>query len=440
MRYRFLLKFLQGLIYIKRFFWWTGTGVFFVLGKIAGFFTRGYLHVKLSTMLALRRIGITQGSQWLYKRDVVQVLVFLILFGTTLNQTKLVTKLDLSFVGQKTLAYSLVGGEEDLQTEEIVIENKSNVDSYSWKTGTINISEGQAGMPGQGEQDIGAVVAGGSALSKPNIIPGATVAVTNRNQVTDYVVEAGNSIGSIANDFGVSVVTILWENNLTARSIIRPGDTLKIPPTSGVMHTIKKGDTLQKIAKLYRAETPVIIAFNSLKEDGTDIKVGQRIMIPDGIRPQSAVVTVTRPGKTVTTLSRLAAPPNSYASPGSSGFVWPSAAHIITQYYGFTHHALDIAGPWQSSIYAAKAGTVVTSQCGWNSGYGCYVIINHGNGVKTLYGHNSQLLVSPGEEVETGQTIALMGNTGHVRGVTGIHLHFEVQVNGVRVNPLGYVR
>lgn len=440
MRYRYLLKFLQGLIYIKRLFWWIGKGVYFVLAKITGFFTRRYLHLKLAVTLALHRIGITQGSHWLYKRDVVQIVVFLVLFGTTLNQTKLVPKLDLSFVGQKTLAYSLVGGEQDLQTEEVVTENNSSVDSYSWKTGTININEGQTGMPGQGEQDIGAVVAGGSALSKPNIMPGATIAVINRNQVTDYVVEAGDSIGSIANDFGVSVVTILWENNLTARSIIRPGDALKVPPASGVMHTIKKGDTLQKIAKTYGAEVSEIITFNNLKEDGTDIKIGQRIMVPDGVRPQSAIAVVTRPGKTVTTLSRLAAPPNSYASPGASGFVWPSSAHMITQYYGFTHHALDIAGPWQSPIYAAKAGTVITSQCGWNSGYGCYIIINHGNGVKTLYGHNSQLLVSPGDEVETGQTIALMGNTGHVRGVTGIHSHFEVVVNGVRVNPLGYVR
>jgi murein DD-endopeptidase MepM/ murein hydrolase activator NlpD len=113
---------------------------------------------------------------------------------------------------------------------------------------------------------------------------------------------------------------------------------------------------------------------------------------------------------------------------------------MITQYFGWTHHAIDIAGPFETPTYAAKAGTVEKAQCGWNSGYGCYVIIDHGNGIKTLYGHHSRLLVSPGEYVETGQTIALMGNTGKVRGRTGIHVHFEIIKNGVRVNPLGYVR
>jgi murein DD-endopeptidase MepM/ murein hydrolase activator NlpD len=68
------------------------------------------------------------------------------------------------------------------------------------------------------------------------------------------------------------------------------------------------------------------------------------------------------------------------------------------------------------------------------------VVIDHGGGIKTLYGHHSKLLVSPGDQVDTGQTIALMGNTGRVYGRTGIHLHFEIRVNGVRVNPLGYVK
>jgi murein DD-endopeptidase MepM/ murein hydrolase activator NlpD len=133
-------------------------------------------------------------------------------------------------------------------------------------------------------------------------------------------------------------------------------------------------------------------------------------------------------------------PPSSSAGASESGYVWPSGARIITQYYGLRHHALDIAGAWQTPNYATKAGKVITSQCGWNSGYGCYIIIDHGGGVKSLYGHNSKLLVSVGDEVEAGQTIGLMGNTGKVRGLTGIHLHFEIIVNGARVNPLRYTR
>jgi murein DD-endopeptidase MepM/ murein hydrolase activator NlpD len=101
---------------------------------------------------------------------------------------------------------------------------------------------------------------------------------------------------------------------------------------------------------------------------------------------------------------------------------------------------LDIAGPFATPTYAAKAGVVEKAQCGWNSGYGCVIIIDHGGGIKTLYGHHSKLLVSAGDHVDAGDTIGLMGNTGNVRGITGIHVHFEVIVGGVRVNPLGYVR
>ena len=194
-----------------------------------------------------------------------------------------------------------------------------------------------------------------------------------------------------------------------------------------------------KIAARYEAKPEEIIKFNRLKEDGTDLIVGELIMIPNGIKPQErALANVPRVSQSA--ISRLAIPPRSSITPSASGFIWPAASRIITQYFTWKHHGVDIAGPWQTANYAAKAGTVVVSQCGWNSGYGCYIIIDHGGGLRTLYGHNSKLLVFPGDYVEAGQTIALMGNTGRVRGATGVHLHFEVQLNGRRVNPFGYVR
>lgn len=185
------------------------------------------------------------------------------------------------------------------------------------------------------------------------------------------------------------------------------------------------------------AKPEEIIAFNKLSSTA-GLFVGERIMVPGGVKPRSALAVVS--GRTTASAQRLAAPPRSLSSPSTRGFVWPSGARNITQYYNFNHHALDIAGPWQTPTYAAKAGRVEFAQCGWNRGYGCYIQIDHGNGVKTLYGHHSVLLVSPGDYVEAGQTIGLMGNTGNVRGVTGIHLHFEIIINGVRVNPLGYIR
>jgi murein DD-endopeptidase MepM/ murein hydrolase activator NlpD len=246
-------------------------------------------------------------------------------------------------------------------------------------------------------------------------------------------------LGSIASDFGVSVATILWENSLNTKSIIRPGTILKIPPTTGVMHTVKKGDNLGKIAALYEAKAEDIIRFNNLKSDGTDLRIGRRIVVPNGIKPKEQAVAKIK--RTDVVVKQIAVPPASRQVPTmEGGFIWPSGSRTITQYFGFRHPAIDIAGPFGTPTYASKSGIVETASCGWNYGYGCYVIINHGGGVKTLYGHHSKLLVSPGDQVEQGQTIALMGNTGNVRGRTGIHLHFEIIVNGSRVNPLGYVR
>jgi murein DD-endopeptidase MepM/ murein hydrolase activator NlpD len=280
-------------------------------------------------------------------------------------------------------------------------------------------------------------MAGGSAVSKPILMPGATMGGA-RYRVEEYTVMPGDSLGTIAEDFNVSIATVLWENNLNLNSVLRLGNILRIPPVTGIMHKVKKGDTIKKIAKLYGAKEDNIITFNRLKEDGSDLVIGEKIMVPDGIKPREQAIA--RISTNYASVGRVVTPPRSSQSPLASGFVWPSGARTITQYYNWKHHALDIAGLWQSPNYAAKAGVVEISQCGWNRGYGCYILINHGGGVKTLYGHNSKLLVFPGDYVEAGQTIGLMGNTGNVRGVTGIHLHFEIQINGTKVNPLGYIR
>lgn len=100
------------------------------------------------------------------------------------------------------------------------------------------------------------------------------------------------------------------------------------------------------------------------------------------------------------------------------------------------HKGLDIAASSGTPIYAAAAGTVTVSAYGYNGGYGNYVIISHGNGVQTVYGHCSSLCVSVGETVSQGQLIARVGTSGNS---TGNHLHFEVRVNGIVQNPQNYV-
>lgn len=127
-------------------------------------------------------------------------------------------------------------------------------------------------------------------------------------------------------------------------------------------------------------------------------------------------------------------------------FMWPSrSSYTITSPFSMRvhpiqgvykqHAGIDIGAPHGTDVLAGGSGTVIVA--GWNNGYGNYVVINHGGGITTLYAHNSQLLVSKGQSVTQGQTIAKVGSTGYS---TGPHIHFEVQVNGKAVNPMSYLQ
>ncbi|MEH1932902.1 MAG: peptidoglycan DD-metalloendopeptidase family protein [Nostoc sp.] len=118
-------------------------------------------------------------------------------------------------------------------------------------------------------------------------------------------------------------------------------------------------------------------------------------------------------------------------APTSSPFGW--RIHPILGYRRF-HAGLDFAASYGSTIRAADSGTVIFA--GWYGGYGRAVIINHGNGVTTLYGHTSELYVTEGQAVQRGQAIAAVGSTGFS---TGPHLHFEVRRNGTPVDPANYL-
>ena len=125
---------------------------------------------------------------------------------------------------------------------------------------------------------------------------------------------------------------------------------------------------------------------------------------------------------------------------------WPCDLkyNVITSYfvrrvnpiYGYyeNHNGIDIPLPYGSAVTAANAGTVIVSE--YHYSYGYYIVIDHGGGISTLYGHNSKLLVSVGDQVTKGQQIAKAGSTGYS---TGSHIHFCVRENGVHVDPLGYV-
>ena len=117
--------------------------------------------------------------------------------------------------------------------------------------------------------------------------------------------------------------------------------------------------------------------------------------------------------------------------------LWPAVGRRITQYFKWRHQAIDIGGKnGIDPIYAAENGVVESA--GWGrGGWGNTIIVNHGNGMKTRYSHANKIFVSPGETVQKGQTIALIGSTGRS---TGPHVDFRVYITGRTVNPLQYMR
>ena len=117
-----------------------------------------------------------------------------------------------------------------------------------------------------------------------------------------------------------------------------------------------------------------------------------------------------------------------------SNFIWPVNTGYVSCGYSYGHKALDIATSYGTPVHASAAGKVIVA--GWYYNYGKCVVIDHGNGVQTLYAHNSSLNVSVGDYVSQGQQIAGVGSTGYS---TGNHCHFEVKINGRNQNPWNYL-
>jgi murein DD-endopeptidase MepM/ murein hydrolase activator NlpD len=249
-----------------------------------------------------------------------------------------------------------------------------------------------------------------------------------------YTVESGDTLSSIADRFGLKKETIMAENNLWDANKLKVGSEVRILPVDGISVMVKKSDTLDKIAKAYKVDKDVIIKQNQLA-DGA-IEEGMVLIIPGGKREEPVYVASTSAPTTSTAPSYV---PSSEGPKAAGRLIWPvGPGCTVTQPYHRGHEAMDIANRNHAPIYAAAAGKVVRAQYGWNGGYGNVIIIDHGNGMQTLYGHNEKLYVEVGQYVDQGQTISWMGNSGNVRGPTGIHLHFEVRINGVKYNPMNY--
>ncbi len=274
------------------------------------------------------------------------------------------------------------------------------------------------------------IVEGGSSIVKPNIAKTKKIKRA-RKTIVYHAVRPGETVSTIAQNYDISASTILWENDLNAYSLIKPGDKLAILPVTGVSYTVSKGDTLEGISKKYKIEMEKITEFNNITNNGY-LKIGQKIIIPDGSKKYTSPSYSSYSG--LAALKNIIAPPSANAVSGNK-MNWPTSGHRITQYYTWRHYAIDIAGKIGTPIYASDAGTVEFA--GWGTGYGNQIVIDHGGGKKTRYAHNSKHFVRKGDVVEKGQTIAAVGSTGWS---TGPHVHFEIIINGRKYNPLDYIK
>lgn len=229
-------------------------------------------------------------------------------------------------------------------------------------------------------------------------------------QISTYVVEEGDTIGRIAEQFGVSVNTIRWANNLSG-STLKIGQELAILPITGIRHIVKSGDTLASLAKKYKATQEDILGYNSLPSDAK-LAIGQEIIIPDGEMTSTSGV----PSAAKKIASGLKEAVGYFLRPITGG---KKSQHL----HG--HNGVDLAAPVGTLIMAAADGTVTLSRTGgYNGGYGVYVVISHDNGTQTVYGHMKDNYVSVGQKVNQGDAIGTIGMTGNT---SGPHVHFEIR-------------
>ncbi len=256
-----------------------------------------------------------------------------------------------------------------------------------------------------------------------------------RRDIIEYTVQGGDTLSSIAKKFSqkndpMDVDSIAYLNNFSDSKILKPGDVIKIPPTAGVIVDVKSGDTIYSLAKKYglpSAQPIVDWPYNSFVDDEKfSLASGQTLVIPGGRAPAVVQIMPSAPRST---------PGSGIFTPGNGQFSWPVQG-LITQYFAWYHTGIDIAGPIGTAVTAADSGRVVSALYD-NYGYGYHVIIDHGNGYQTLYGHLSRIDVGAGQNVSRGQQLGLRGSTGRS---TGPHVHFEVRRGGAFQNPMEFLR
>ncbi|MEP7355650.1 MAG: peptidoglycan DD-metalloendopeptidase family protein, partial [Anaerolineales bacterium] len=292
--------------------------------------------------------------------------------------------------------------------------------------GQVTLPEGTPAPPADGGSQVDRLADGHT------FIP-----TRGRSELITYTVAAGDTLFGIADKFGLKPETVLWGNYFVLKDdphLLFPGQVLNILPVDGTYHFVTTDNTLEKLAVFYGVTVEDIVDWpsNGLDPSNPVLQAGVSLIIPGGQRELTAwvVPTIARTEKSAGTFGQC---PGGYSGAvGTGGFVWPADSHTLSG-YDFTaiHHGLDIRAKLGNPIYATDSGVIVYA--GPNSfGYGNLVVIDHGNGWQSVYGHLSQWNVECGQSVFQGNLIGLAGSTGNS---SGPHLHFELRYKGSYVNP-----
>jgi murein DD-endopeptidase MepM/ murein hydrolase activator NlpD len=303
-----------------------------------------------------------------------------------------------------------------------------------------------------------ALVPGGvsDASTTSSNTSGDTVTTPSSGTISQYTVKSGDSLSEIAQNFGVSVNTILWANDIKDPSTIKQGTVLVILPVSGIQHTVRSGETLSTIAAKFGGDAADIAQFNGISADSA-LVAGSTIIIPGGELGSAGSSSTSKSSETTnssgsskksssksdtksktSTKTRSSEKSSSLSCDYSSGnpchgisgsslrgfFTNPLSGAMVSQgLHGWD--AVDLATSAGTPIHAAAKGTVILSRMGgWNGGYGNYVILDNGSGIETLYAHMTDTKATVGDSVSAGEVIGYVGMTGDA---TGNHLHFEVR-------------
>ena len=281
-----------------------------------------------------------------------------------------------------------------------------------------------------------------------------TIPSRPRIDVVKYMVQQGDTVFGIAEKFGLKPTTILFGNYATLKDspdLLKPDQELNILPVDGTYYEYQGTESLNKVAQAFGVTADIIVNFpgNQLDPDtigdldNPNITAGTWLIVPGGRREFTSWTAPAQLVTKTTDAMNVWGPgvcTGIYVvQVGYGSFVYPTVEHWLsgTPFLPeIRHFGVDFAGSMGNPIYATDAGTVVYA--GWNTwGYGNMIVLDHGNGWQSLYGHLSQINVSCGQNVGQGEIIALMGSTGHS---TGPHLHFELlnETYGY-VNPLDWM-